>query len=68
MVHATEAELVANCREIARITQKFTAKGYLIGADDFTIEFFDQDMKSELKACLLGALFVIDYTYYEYYK
>jgi len=51
-------------REIAVIKRKFTAKGVFTDADNFTIEF-DPMLNVNLKACLMGALFLIDFMFYE---
>jgi len=57
-VHDTEGN------EIGRITRKFTIKGYVTDADNFTIEF-GLTLSPSMKACLLGALFLIDFMFYE---
>jgi len=54
----------AQGKEIGCISRYFTLKGLLIDADNFSVIFpIDLDVKT--KACLMGALFLIDIMYFE---
>jgi len=50
--------------KIGEITRKFDAKGFFTDADNFTIEF-GQSLDVLVKACLMGALFLVDFLFYE---
>lgn len=51
-------------KQIGQITRKFNMKGYFTDADNFTIEF-GLSLDVLVKACLMGALFLVDFLFYE---
>jgi len=61
-----EFEVRSKGEKIGRIKKQWSGLGkeVLSDADNFGVEF-PNDLKLEVKACLLGAVFLIDFMYYE---